>query len=84
MSDFMVVAPRRSVGAVLMLRSGAPARTVCAAQIRPIGGSLMMSFLASGPLAKMAAITGGSIIPGRTALMQIRLEAYSTAALLEV
>ena len=44
----------------------------------------MMSFMASGSLANMAAITGGLIVPGQTTLMRIQLEAYSTAALLEV
>ena len=37
--------------------------------------------MASGSLANMSATIGVSIVPGHTALMQIPLEAYSSAAL---
>ena len=43
--------------------------------------SLMISFIASGSLANMSATIGVLIVPGHTALMQIPLEAYSSAAL---
>src|SRR6266852_248597 len=42
--------------------------------------SLMISFIASGSLANISATIGVLIVPGHTALMQIPLEAYSSAA----
>jgi hypothetical protein len=44
----------------------------------------MISFMASGSFANMSATIGVLIVPGQTALMQIPLEAYSSAALFAI